>query len=156
MLDLLNKYSLSDILIFIVIFALAIKEAVTFFDWAKGRIKQAFNREKVENDAKAILEERLVSGHNKMKELEERENNLYEALMKLSDKVDMLIASDKDSIKAYITEKHHHHCYEKKWIDDYTLDCLEKRYKHYVEEGGNSFVAELMSEIRELPHQPPQ
>ena len=42
-------------------------------------------------------------------------------------------------------------CYEKRQIDDYSLDCLEKRYTHYVEEGGNSFIHDLMEDIRALP-----
>ena len=41
------------------------------------------------------------------------------------------------------------------WIDDYSLDCIERRYKHYIDEGGNSFIGQLMIEIRKLPHQPP-
>ena len=63
----------------------------------------------------------------------------------------ILLASDKDDIKSWITEKHHYFCYEKKVIDDYSLDCIEKRYQHYVDEGGNSYVATLMREIRALP-----
>ena len=31
---------------------------------------------------------------------------------------------------------------------------MEKRYKHYADEGGNSFVATLMSEVRALPKMP--
>ena len=42
--------------------------------------------------------------------------------------------SDKDAIKAFITREHHYFCYQKKWIDDYSLDCIEKRYEHYKEE----------------------
>ena len=38
------------------------------------------------------------------------------------------------------------------WIDDYSLDCIERRYKHYIDEGGNSFIGQLMIEIRKLPH----
>ena len=28
---------------------------------------------------------------------------------------------------------------------------FRKRYRHYVDEGGNSYVADLMNEIRALP-----
>jgi hypothetical protein len=28
---------------------------------------------------------------------------------------------------------------------------MEKRYKHYISEHGNSFVGELMNEVRALP-----
>ena len=67
------------------------------------------------------------------------------------DKVNLLIASDRDDIKSWITEKHHYYCYSQEWIDDYSLDCIEKRFAHYQDEGGNSFIAALMAEIRALP-----
>ena len=68
----------------------------------------------------------------------------------------VFIESDKDDIKSWITEKHHFYCYERKWIDDYSMDCIEKRYGHYKDEGGNSFIEELMNELRSLPKTPPQ
>ena len=43
-----------------------------------------------------------------------------------------------------------------KWIDDYTMDVLEKRYVHYKDEGGNSYAAHLMADLRELPKNPPE
>jgi hypothetical protein len=39
-----------------------------------------------------------------------------------------LTKSDRDAIKAYITKEHHHFCYEAGWIDDYNLDCIERRF----------------------------
>ena len=66
----------------------------------------------------------------------------------------MLIDSDKDAIKAFITQRHHHYVYEKGWIDDYSLDCIERRYVHYNDQGGNSFIGNLMSELREIPRRP--
>jgi hypothetical protein len=32
---------------------------------------------------------------------------------------------------------------------------LEKRYQHYAEEGGNSFIENFMNELRALPKQQP-
>jgi hypothetical protein len=66
------------------------------------------------------------------------------------------VDSDKDDIKAFITDKHHYFCYERKWIDDYSMDCIERRYSHYKDEGGNSFIATLMDELKALPKQSPQ
>ena len=83
------------------------------------------------------------------------QNTQNETLRILTDKINLLIDSDKDSIKSFITDRHHHFCYDKKWIDDYSLDCIEKRYKHYTDEGGNSFIHDLMKELRALPKQPP-
>ena len=86
-----------------------------------------------------------------MDDLKANQNETDAALKDLSDKIDMLINSDKDSIKAYITQRHHWFCYEKGWIDDFSLDCLEKRYQHYEDEGGNSFIGYFMDELRALP-----
>ena len=41
------------------------------------------------------------------------------------------------------------------WIDDFSLDCLERRYQHYADEGGNSFIEGFMEELRALPKQDP-
>ena len=68
----------------------------------------------------------------------------------------MLIDSDKDAIKSYITQKHHFFCYEQGWIDDFSLDCIERRYQHYKEEGGNTFIDGFMGQLRQLPKGSPQ
>ena len=86
-----------------------------------------------------------------MNELREEQKNTDDILECLSDKIDMLVESDRDSIKAYITEKHHHFCYQVGWIDDFSLECLERRFKHYRDEGGNSFIGGFMDELRNLP-----
>ena len=71
-------------------------------------------------------------------------------------RIGLLIDSDKDDIKAFITEKYHYFVEVRGWIDDDSLDCLERRFQHYKDENGNSFVADLMSEIKRLPKHPPQ
>ena len=47
---------------------------------------------------------------------------------------------DKEDIKAFITLQHHKFVYEQEWIDDYSMECLEKRFAIYEREHGNSFV----------------
>ena len=90
-----------------------------------------------------------------MKELMNGQIALDEKLESLMNKINLLIASDRDDIKSWITEKHHYYCYSQEWIDDYSLDCIEKRFKHYQDENGNSFVENLMNELRTLPKHPP-
>ena len=154
--DLLQNYSLSDILIFIIFLALAIKDIVSFFDWVSDRSKKEFNKEHFKVNEKEDLERRLQKGSETMELLTENQEKTDEALKELSAKIDMLIESDRDDIKAYITREHHYFCYEKKWIDDFSLDCIEKRHKHYQDEGGNSFIQGLMDELKNLPKVPPE
>lgn len=144
--QLLSQYSVGEIITFIIILALATKQFIEFCDWVIKKVSNRDTKQINHYEAEKRLAERLD-------ELEKNSIETNKALAELKDCIRLLIDSDKDAIKAYITEKHHHFCYEQLYIDDYSLDCLEKRYGHYVEEKGNSFIEKLMNELRELPHQ---
>lgn len=167
MINLFELYSVSEIIIFFIIFCLAIKELVTFYDWGKTRIQQGYNKNLQQKEKEDDVQSKLAEMNKtfaqkeecfaeKKQEINNGFKSLEEQIKQLADNVNLLISSDKDDIKSHITEKHHYFCYEKKWIDDYSLDCLEKRFGHYKAEGGNSFILDLMNEIRALPKQPPQ
>ena len=79
---------------------------------------------------------------------------LKDSIEEIRDLISLLIQSDKDAIKAYITKQHHTFVYKKGWIDDYSLNCIEQRYNHYKDQGGNSFIGNLMQQLRQLPKQP--
>lgn len=155
MIELLQKYSPSDILMFTIFLALAVKSLISFFDWAYERFQRIFNKEYSKLNKQQELEKRLQRGDEMMRTLQANQQMTDKVLQNLSAKIDMLIDSDKDAIKSYITKQHHYFCYQVGWIDDFSLDCLEKRYGHYADEGGNSFIEGFMEELRALPKQPP-
>ena len=67
-----------------------------------------------------------------------------------NDKVKLLVESDKEDIKAYVTQEFN------KWIpqghiDLITLQSIEARYSKYVEEKGNGFVKKMIDDLRNLP-----
>lgn len=140
LIQLLKQFDITTFLTFIIVLALAAKGVIIFFDWVKERLMKMFNKQ----TKKQRQIEQLQQQENSIKELK---NNMES----IQSKMNLLIESDKDDIKAWITEKHHFYCYQQKYIDDYTLDCLEKRFSHYEVEGGNSFVHNLMEELRALP-----
>ena len=156
MIALLQHYSLSDILMFTVFLALAIKSLISFFDWAYVYIKKFFNIHYSKINQKEALERRLQKGSQVMTELKNSQQTTDEILKNLSAKIDLLIDSDKDDIKSYITRQHHYFCYKLGYIDDFSLDCIEKRFKHYSDEGGNSFIENFMKDLRALPIQSPK
>ena len=141
--DLLTNYSLEQIIMFVVILALALKGLIDFYDWAKKRFNTITTKEHLKLNEKASIKEDI----DKLYQIQVTQN---ESIDKLTQSVNLLLRSDKDEIKAWITEKHHYFCYEAKYINDYSLDCIERRYAHYIAEGGNSFVADLMSDLRSL------
>lgn len=145
MVDLLQHFSVQNIFLFVVLFALSIKGLITFFDWFSERVKKSVHK----SDKSEHLERYINNHEDEIKELKQ-------SIQALSKKVDMLVDSDKDAIKAYITKEHREFVYQQKWIDNYNLNCIEQRYAHYKDEGGNSFIAELMKELRQLPKEPPR
>ena len=140
LIQLLTQFDMTTILIFIILIALSAKGIVTFFDWVKERIMKIFNKQSKKEKELEQLQQQELDIKELRKNIESIQSN-----------INLLIESDKDDIKAYITEKHHFYCYQQKYIDDYTLNCLEKRFNHYEVEGGNSFVRNLMDELRALP-----
>lgn len=149
--QLLAKYSITEIVVFLVILGFAIKELVTFFDWAHSRLRKNFDKE----DEHEEIKEQLDTVVNRLNDIETHFNTMINEnrvkYNEMQQSIDLLITSDKDDIKAWITAQHHLFVYEYKCIDDYSLDCIEKRFAHYRDEGGNSFIELLMSEIRALP-----
>ena len=140
LIQLLKQFDITTFLTFIIVLALAAKGVIIFFDWVKERLMKMFNKQTKKQRQIEQLQQQAES-------IKELKNNMES----IQSKMNLLIESDKDDIKAWITEKHHFYCYQQKYIDDYTLDCLEKRFSHYEVEGGNSFVHNLMEELRALP-----
>lgn len=153
--DLLLNYSINEILIFIVMLAIAIKWFLETVDWFKNRINTKTDKFAQHKKACDDLVKKVDFFCEKTKESIEKTAlevaQIKQSVEKMQCTIDMLVESDKDDIKSWITDRHHFFVYEQKYIDDYHLDCVEKRYSHYIDEGGNSFIKALMEEIRNLP-----
>lgn len=146
---LLTNYSPTDIIMYTVILCLAVKGVVSFIDWACDRVRRYYDKDYDEREEIDTIKQDV----DELKEAKEHTNNSVD---KINDSIAMLIESDKESIKAYVTERHHFFVYEHGWIDDYSMECLERRFLIYQHEHGNSFVEGLMDEIRALPKHPPE
>ena len=149
--ELLNTYSVSEILIFAMMLFVAVKGVTDAYDWVKGKISKVTDRELQKRKKDKDIEIRFDVNSNDIQKILKHLEDSDKKMETLTKSVQMLIDSDKDDIKAWITEQHHYFCYKLKAIDDYRLDTVEKRYSHYVAEGGNSFIETLMEEIRRLP-----
>ena len=58
------------------------------------------------------------------------QQNSEEGAKKMNKILDLLLESDRDDIKGYIVEKYYEF-HAKGYIDGYSLDCLERKYKIY-------------------------
>ena len=153
--ELFTKYTLTQIILFIFVFATSLKGFFTLWDYFYDKIKKHFKEETEEEQDKIDIAKHLADISAQIENINAQHTLDRQELIKKIDEtnatISVLLASDKDDIKSWITEKHHYFCYESKCIDYQSLDCIEKRYRHYVDEGGNSYVADLMNEIRALP-----
>lgn len=149
--DLLNTYSVDQILMFIVLLAAAIKGIVSWIDWAKNKGEKIFEKKNKQLTLQQSVDNLAKAQENMKCDIDRCQAQLKETVNEIKKAITLLTESDKDDIKAWITEKHHYFCYQLGYIDDYSLDCIEKRYGHYKDEGGNTFIDELMEEIRALP-----
>ena len=147
MIDLLSQYSISEILIFIVILALAFKGVVSFFDWLSQRMEKHYFNKQEKKEGEDMQNEKINS-------VLASQQAMLEEINQIKSTLNLLVESDRDSIKSFITKEYKQYVGEQGWIDEYSLEILEKRFHTYELEGGNSFILQLMSEIRALPHKP--
>ena len=170
MLEFFTRYSINDIIIFVILLAIAIKTVNDFIDWGKEKYEKKFNKDHQALNKQAAQQSELEKYSTIQQKQYEKSMAHYQ---NLENKIDTFIdsvklkvntiesqltrltESDKHDIKGWIVEKHHH-LMKKGWVDDFTMDTLERRYSDYVAEDGNSYIAGLMSELRALPHFPPE
>ena len=151
MIELFQKFTFPEIAMFIVLLALSIKGVVSFFEWVQQKIGKVLHIQNGKIAEKEQMKQRLLKNTQLIEELTNKQNDTDKYLKKISKKIDILVESDRDGIKSHITREHHKFCYDLKEIDDFSLDCLQKRYKHYADEGGNSFIEGFMQDLRKLP-----
>ena len=95
------------------------------------------------------LEESLNNANTKLANQDKR----FEDMEK---KLNGLIESDKNDIKAWITDEYQKFYVEQRWIDAYSADTIDHRYADYKKEGGNSFIDTLVERLHSLPMSPPE
>lgn len=151
MIELLTTFSPVMIIVCCIMILLAVKSVIEYKKWVTEVADKAYEkRHKVET----LREEAcgITKQHNaELMKISEAVASLQDTVQKMADRVDTLMESDRDDIKAWIVQQHHYFCYHQKSIDDFSMDSIEKRFKHYQKEGGNSYVERLMEDLRDLP-----
>lgn len=151
--ELLTRYGVTDVFIFCTVLAAAVKGLITFWDWLWGRVRQVTDKDYAEESERKALERKVGNLEAFYAEREKVDSKFAEVdatFEAINKRIDTLIRSDREQIKAYITGKYHEFM-EKGCVDDYSMQCLEEQYAIYVEEDGNSFIETMMKELRSLP-----
>lgn len=143
--ELLTNFSLEQIIFFLFLMAIAFKEVIELIKYYSNLLYKKYHK----NSETIELLDEIKSIKQDVAEI--KENN-----KKYTEQLKLLIESDREDIRAFIVSKHHYYVNNQQWIDDYSMDVLEKRFTYYKKEGGNSYVKGLMDELRKLPKVPPK
>ena len=158
MLELLATFSVKQIIVYSIMLALAIKGTISFFDWCKEKYQEKFNKDYLTLNKQEKFEKQYLEFLEKYDILENKIDNLTEGMKQRVNEIDaqlkLLTKSDMHDIKGWVVDKHHE-LIKQQWVDDFTMDVIERRFSDYEAENGNSYISGLVSEIRALPHVPP-
>lgn len=102
-------------------------------------------------EAATVRASRLEKVEGFVKEDYEREQEILEKIESLtSDMADMNERLQDDARWAF-KDAYNYYAVNKKAIDPLSLEALENKYEHYKKKNGNSFVADVMKQLRTLP-----
>jgi hypothetical protein len=147
-LNVAKQYTFEDYIFMTIVLVAVIKGSISMFDWLKNRF---FN--KTQEDALSAERARQEFAELKgcVQHLVEEMKDLKQDVRKIRLDVDDLIQSDKEDIKAFITNRYRYFAKTLGYIDEFSLNAIEVRYARYKKEGGNTFVDDLMTELRKIP-----
>lgn len=143
--ELLTAFDITTIIMVVLLVFFVIVEITKGVDYLKNKRK---NREQVERNQEDHIHQLEVLENNNEKQIE----RICVEVASIKENVDLLLESDKNDIKAWITERYHYFM-ARGVIDDFSLDCIERRFQCYERSGGNSYVAGMVERLRELPRE---
>lgn len=131
-------------------------------EW-KNKKNEVIGNEVAKIEEKRHIEDEFVQLHEKLDNLvtllgetNTRIDNGFSRLDDAEGKIGILLSSDLNDIKAWIVEKYLFFFCNQGWIDEFSMDTINRRYNNYVVEGGNSYIEGLVNQLRALPRHPPE
>lgn len=132
MLQLLQAYGIQGIIVFVFMLAVAIKQLIELISYFKKKRDESY-----QTDHKDQQQDETIA-------------KVVKLVGKLTTEMDLLIQSDKDSIKSWIVERYNHFKRHPEELDQMQWDLLNKRYQHYKDEGGNSYIEDVMAKLKDI------
>lgn len=136
---LLSTFGVGQIILFAFMLAIAAKEVIELFSFFRDKFQHRYKQKKTQDEEKEDF-----------KQIQHGLSQLTATVNKISGKIDLLQASDKDAIKSWVVTLYRKYKSDPTELDSMEMDLLERRFGHYTQEGGNSYVSELMEELRNI------
>lgn len=134
--ELLTKFDITTIILVLFMTAFAIREVFELYHYFHDKIYGKYEKQDNEKDTIDNLSATLASVLQQVKDIDKKINLLQE--------------SDKDAIKSWIVGLYHKYKENPKELEAMQMDLLERRYGHYKDQGGNSYIDQLMEDLRTI------
>lgn len=134
--ELLKTFDITTIILVLFMTAIAVREVFELYHYFYDKIYGRYEKQDNERDTIANLTTTLDSVSQQVKDIDK--------------KINVLQASDKDSIKSWIVALYHKYKENPKEFGAMQMDLLERRYGHYKDQGGNSYIDQLMEDLRTI------
>lgn len=128
-----------------------IKAIKVWRDAGQAKIDKKVSEQQEEAEIKKGIQTIL----DRLDKLDERLDKMDARMAAAEKKLQELTESDMHDIKAWIVEQYHKFYNDLGWIDAFSAETLDRRYQDYRNEGGNSYVEQLMDRLHTLPMDPP-
>lgn len=134
--ELLTKFDITTIILVLFMTAFAIREVFELYHYFNDKIYGRYEKQDNTKDTIDNLSATLASVLQQVKDIDKKINLLQE--------------SDKDAIKSWIVGLYHKYKENPKEFGAMQMDLLERRYGHYKDQGGNSYIDQLMEDLRTI------
>lgn len=134
--ELLTKFDITTIILVLFMTAFAIREVFELYHYFHDKIYGRYEKQDNTKDTIDNLSTTLASVLQQVKDIDKKINLLQE--------------SDKDAIKSWIVGLYHKYKENPKELGAMQMDLLERRYGHYKDQGGNSYIDQLMEDLRTI------
>ena len=121
--------------------------------WNEEKTKRV-NQQVEEQNQEQAQQNAIAELSSKMDLILEKLGSIEERLQKAELRLDKLTESDMHDIKAWIVDQYHKFFVGQGWIDAFSAETLDRRYEDYKDEGGNSYIDNLMAQLHTLSMDP--
>lgn len=144
-------YSLESVIILIVMLLLVIKFVWELVVWFKDKLKGGYDRERERSEMNEEIMAEFQKLNGRLDTFKDRLDKIDDSNENTNRRLSFIEERQQENTKSFLIDAHHKFCYQLKAIDDINLQSIERRYMYYKAAGGNSFIDQLMQEIRALP-----
>ena len=176
---LLSNYSVNDVIIIIAAVLLIVIAILRGWDFLWGKIKTYLGMKNEETDWKENIGNQLGNISSEVKEVKHTVDNIQTEANKRTErleKVEKYVKADyereeeiisqhnmmkemckrvqarlQDDTRWSFRDAYNYYYLKEHKIDQNSMEALEKKYKHYKDAGGNSFVDNIIEKLRTLP-----